>query len=144
VLIFRDGFNYTVCEDFIWLCMMATYQHDTNNTQTQSPEPLEEVGIEIRDRHDNSEEASGSCGKESQAMRKALCQLLYCWIDCIQLTLSDQLRHRQQGRPAQGSPGNEVDIVDESEYELIFPESQWQLFNGSESFTIHPIFPILQ
>lgn len=108
--------------------MMATYQHDS---KAHLPiEAVEEVGIEAAYMLGGDGDVAGSCGEENQAMRKALCQLLYCWIDCIQLTLSDQLRH--QNRPAQGSPSNEVDIVDESEYEMIFPESQWQIFNGSE------------
>uniref|UniRef100_A0A915DQP9 Uncharacterized protein n=1 Tax=Ditylenchus dipsaci TaxID=166011 RepID=A0A915DQP9_9BILA len=134
---YRDANNYSVCEDFLWLCIIAVWQHEQQEVaNNETALGLHSASLASKwqwDRLGTAAEDTAPQSTRSQpdlqnirhskaavkGMRKALCQLIYCWIDCIQSTLSDQMRPT-----ALYAAANELySSTEEADFEMVMPEA---------------------
>ncbi|KAH7728112.1 beige/BEACH domain-containing protein [Aphelenchoides avenae] len=98
----REPYMYSLCEDFVWLCITADWSENFDTSER------------IEDRRSSS--------AKTRALRWALCQVLYAWLDAIQAAYVDQFRLSTSS----GVAADAIDTQsDSSDFEILYPESQW-------------------
>jgi len=98
IFVCRDANNYSVCEDFLWLCLIAIWQHDEEGSKDEEKDehsasftqmPSSSANQFNRSSSNNLERSKDHSTNSSavQGMRKAVCQMIYCELFLIYFSL---------------------------------------------------------
>lgn len=106
VVPYKDKKAYEHCQNFIWLCLIA-------DSQTNSQRPSSYFDEMLSNNMDFDSSTSTDSGVLSprpsvatpMAMRRMLCHLLFAWVDSIQTVISDPFHVPVDPRLADSSSG---------------------------------------
>ncbi|KAL3093184.1 hypothetical protein niasHT_022634 [Heterodera trifolii] len=140
---YDDPFSYSSCEEFVWLCIIALWK-DGGHGQFADEFGHRRPSTSSSGRT-NSTSSSHSpdhltpyfdpsfASSSNPLLRQALCQLLFCWIDSLRSTLSDQFRTPSSFSSLAASKRREMfgnrreysSSAESSDFELVQSTSQW-------------------